>query len=441
MTEPTDDLTGTVVQIDGADRTVGPELGSGHEGFVYTLEGVDNRVIKTFPESKQPSKKPKVSAMVDAQPADPNRNATGVPAFVWPSALVHDQNSGAFLGYAMPKLDLDQYVDAQKHSRDTLEWGGSAPEKRAQTALNLAAAVGLLHAQGHAIGDLNHQNVLVSDPYVTLIDCDGFHVGGAMQEYAGTTYHPRYSPPTKRNPDQPLQQTVYSDRFGLAVHVFQLLMEGVHPFSAVGDASSAGTDGTRIADNRFPYHDSDPGTLEPPPYAPDYDTLPGDVRDLFQQCFVYGKTRPRHRPSARDWMAVLSDMGNVEIGDESGEPQERWERKRRQRRRAVVNTDGGTPSSSSGSGSTNTAETSADGGRDRGWLDDIRHDATDLVSETEMTSSRSSTAGGSHSIATRADSLASHAQALGEFAIRAVVLLLIFIVALYVGGLLAGVLT
>jgi len=188
MTEPTDDLTGETVRVDGTDRTVGPELGSGHEGTVYGLEGVDDRVIKAFPEDKQPSKERKVSAMVDAQPVDPNRDATGLPAFAWPTGLVHDPNSGAFLGYAMPKIDLGRFEEAQKHARDALEWDDSDIETRAETAFNLAATMGLLHAQDNAVGDLNHDNVLVSGTHVTLIDCDGFHVGGSTQEYPSTMY-------------------------------------------------------------------------------------------------------------------------------------------------------------------------------------------------------------------------------------------------------------
>jgi len=438
MTEPTDDLTGETVRVDGTDRTVGPELGSGHEGTVYGLEGVDDRVIKAFPEDKQPSKERKVSAMVDAQPVDPNRDATGLPAFAWPTGLVHDPNSGAFLGYAMPKIDLGRFEEAQKHARDALEWDDSDIETRAETAFNLAATMGLLHAQDNAVGDLNHDNVLVSGTHVTLIDCDGFHVGGSTQEYPSTMYYPRYSPPSNRDTDQPLQQTVYSDRFGLAVHVFQILMEGVHPFSAVGNAASGGTDGTRIADHRFPYHDPDPGTLEPPPYAPDYDALPTDVRNLFQQCFVYGKTRPRHRASARDWMEALSDRCDVETEAESSDPSERRERRRRQRRSSALNTDGGSPTGPPDSESPDTDETNATTGRDREWIDDIRHEATDLEIETDISRSCSANSAGSHGVATRSDTLASYAEGVCAFVVRALVLLAVFTVSMYAVGLFVG---
>lgn len=283
---------------------LGDEIASGREGTVYELREEPELVAKLFDGGVAAEKHAKVRAMAATRPADPTRDRASFPALAWPQAPLYDaRGDGSFVGYLMPRLETERYESAQRDARERLAHDESAFDDRLRTALNLALTVDLVHEQGHAVGDLNHENVLVADGRVTLIDCDSFHVTAGDDAHAGATTHPRYAPPEGRGND--LAAVQRADRFGLAVHLFQFLMGGHHPFVATGADAAAGDLATMVAENEFPYRDPRPGRLEPPDYAPQYGDLPAELRTLFERCFGYGKRRPSARPTAREWVRAL----------------------------------------------------------------------------------------------------------------------------------------
>ena len=107
-----------------------------------------------------------------------------------------------------------------------------------RTARNLAAALSALHSSGYVAGDLNESNVLVTPTaLVTLIDTDSFQVREDREWKSGASLcpvgKPEYTPPELQG--KPLSEVMRlpdHDAFGLAVLIFQLLMEGSHPFRA-----------------------------------------------------------------------------------------------------------------------------------------------------------------------------------------------------------------
>ena len=169
---------------------------------------------------------------------------------------------------------------------------------------------------------MNHENIyFASDGLVTLLDCDAFHVSGPDGEvFHGRTEHPRYAPPEGIGESLPAVER--ADRFGLAVHLFQLLMAGFHPFQGAGPHSTGGSLAKQIAVHRFPYRRADRG-VAPPPAAPPYRQLPAAVRSLFERAFVVGKDDPTERPTAADWMARLRELLEAETdGEQTAEPDE-----------------------------------------------------------------------------------------------------------------------
>ena len=182
-----------------------------------------------------------------------------------------------------------------------------------RTARNLAAALGALHESDYVVGDLNESNVMVTpSALVTLIDTDSFQVRRRVG--AKPVLHPcpvgkaEYTPPELQGrtfsevPRQPEH-----DRFGLAVLIFQLLMEGNHPFRAqwlgAGDPPPVED---RIRDGQWPYTRKPGMPLAPPRNAPALDTLHPDLVALVRRCFVDGHTRPSARPTPEEWEAALS---------------------------------------------------------------------------------------------------------------------------------------
>jgi DNA-binding helix-hairpin-helix protein with protein kinase domain len=162
----------------------------------------------------------------------------------------------------------------------------------------------VIHKQGHAIGDMNHDNILVKDGYISLIDCDSYHITKGNQEFSGKTYFHRYHPPEKRG--KGIDEVQLADRFGLAIHIFQLLMSGFHPYQSKGlEVNKHEGFENKIKYTRFTYDNPVPKRSEPAPQAPPYNELPANVQSLFNKCFVLGKRDPDMRPSAEEWVRTL----------------------------------------------------------------------------------------------------------------------------------------
>ena len=106
-----------------------------------------------------------------------------------------------------------------------------------QAAHNLAQIVGDLHAGGYVVGDLNESNALVTEnARISLIDIDSFQVriptAGNVVTYRSLVGKPEYTPPELQGVNFRSVDRLYEhDRFALGVLIFQLLMEGNHPFS------------------------------------------------------------------------------------------------------------------------------------------------------------------------------------------------------------------
>lgn len=306
------DFTGKPVNSGSGTIRIGTSVGTGAEGTVYRVKHSDSEVVKIFEKQKRNKKNGKVQAMIANKPTDPTyeRSNSDTRSIVWPTAIVEDPDTEEFLGYTMPYKDLADHKNACRYARENLRWNASNPKNRYKTALNLVRVIQAIHEQGHAIGDLNHQNILINDGYVSVIDCDGFHISSAQKQsiYPDETFFPRYAPPEGRA--DTIKNVKLGDRFGIAVHLFQLLMEGFHPFQGQGPSAAGGRYRDMIKHNKFIYSSSLSQGVNPHSQAPDYERLPADIRDLFLRCFDAGKTESNknNRPKMDEWSRVLTSV-------------------------------------------------------------------------------------------------------------------------------------
>ncbi len=302
--------------------TLDRKLGAGGEGTVYAVAGDTARCVKIYHEKKRtPELEAKLTAMIAAPPKDPTL-AAGHYSICWPQAIVYeDEACTTFIGFIMPLIDTN--VFREYHLLCDKPGATSSVCYRLENfgtgftylhmyvvALNLASCVASIHEAGHAIGDLNDKNILVStkDSKITIVDCDSFEIHGTDGKiFPCSVYMPEYSAPEVIK-HETIENRQYSDRFALVVLIFKLLMLNTHPYASRGSSvEHLNTPGEKIADGYYPYEDYDNLEVFPPAYALPYDIIPPNIKELFRRCFKEGQHNPVLRPSANDWFAVIKE--------------------------------------------------------------------------------------------------------------------------------------
>ncbi|MCL1492173.1 MAG: protein kinase [Pseudanabaena sp. Salubria-1] len=209
-------------------------IGSGGEANIYTVRIRPELVAKVYHQPHGDYAR-KLAFMIANPPVDPLASS-GRVSIAWATELVTDL--GLVVGFLMPKLDTSkakpifQYYNPSERRKESptfsyvsLLW----------TARNLARAVRSVHSRGYVIGDVNESNVLVADDaIVTLVDTDSFQVNDGTTVYRCTVGKPEYTPPELQGVSfRDVDRSVEHDLFGLGVLIYQLLMEGTHPFGGV----------------------------------------------------------------------------------------------------------------------------------------------------------------------------------------------------------------
>ncbi|MDM8531316.1 hypothetical protein QUF63_09090 [Anaerolineales bacterium HSG25] len=278
------------------------EIGRGGEARVLNVSEQAGQVAKIYYQSS-PERELKLKAMLANPPRQPHQHT----AIAWPTDLLYQNDN--FIGFLMPKVQGSEpvfniYNPARRQKQ------GSQFNRQAlhRIAHNLVTVVKAIHAKGHVIGDLNESNILVnSQALVTLVDTDSFQVTAPSgQIHRCEVGKSEYTAPEmqgKSFKDTDQQQT--QDYFSLAVLVFQLLMEGFHPFAGVltSQVSVGRVDLYCIKQGLFPYKQS--SLVKPPPNAPPFETLDQNLQSAFIRCFADGHHAPNKRPSTVEWQQLL----------------------------------------------------------------------------------------------------------------------------------------
>ena len=286
-------------------------LGRGGEAVVFAAPPGGSLVAKVYHEPTEEYAR-KLAVMLANPPDDPMA-AQGQLSIAWPIDLLRDaEGRRGIVGYLMPRASgvrplFTFYNPSTRRRQCPL----SNYFYLHRTARNLAAAVRALHARGYVIGDINESNILVTETaLVTLVDTDSFQVRDSR---SGTVFRcpvgkPEFTPPELQGkPFANIDRRPEHDLFGLAVLIFQLLMEGTHPFAGLyqgyGDPPPYEA---RIRGGHFPYG-ARYVPYRPMPSAPPFTILHPALRQLFVHCFEDGQANPQARPDAQTWQSVLAD--------------------------------------------------------------------------------------------------------------------------------------
>lgn len=296
---------------DGQTIQSSQEIGRGGEGAIYCVVGHSEVVAKIYhPPLRTESRHAKLMAMVARPPADRCR-ALSPPhtSLAWPTDLLFENDR--FAGFLMPRIEDSPNLVALFNPMLRRQRFPQADRRFLyRAAQNLAAVLASLHSRGHVMGDLNQKNILVkSNALVTLVDTDSFQIGnGNNQTYRCAVGVPEYTPPELQGQSlATIDRQPYHDCFGLSVLIFQLLMEGYHPFTGrplTQELSEVEQLSVHcMQQGWFPY--SNNHAVQPPPAAPLFTCLPPEIRQLFLQSFLVGYSTPTERPTATTWARVL----------------------------------------------------------------------------------------------------------------------------------------
>ena len=300
------DSTGAVIMLT-------KELGAGGEGAVYTTDrrGVVAKILHDHKLRDDHTRRAKIEWMMKNIPGDIYTPKTATTPRItnisWPTSLIF--RGGTFCGYLMPKItksnELNMVINPSIRALQNIQVN---TKDLYRLAHNICTVYRVFHAKRYVIGDINTRNIMVSTQmHVTVVDCDSIqvHDGRTNKTYPCKVGVREYTPPELVGKDfASTIRTPNNDEFAIAVLVFQLLMQGHHPFSGVqmpGQPDIEDVLHHNMMNKIFPFDRGSRHRFTPPKRAPEYESvIPMALQALFRQAFTTDQ-----RPSAEQWTAAL----------------------------------------------------------------------------------------------------------------------------------------
>ena len=298
--------------VENANFSLKERLGSGGGATVYRERiGQQDYAIKIYTDASSFEAK-KIEFMIANPPPDSVREVAGIkyPRYAWPLAVIRESGPSAspVVGYAMSVIDanksktLDYFFD-HNLSKSLQNANSKALSFKVEILRNLSELIEELHESGHIFVDLKPQNVRVFEGanIVTFLDCDGFTIGeaGGAKRFQSTMVSPDYVAPEillRANRNGPIG--VEQDEYALAVMIFQMLNNGIHPFQGVikDSNTNAPTNDDKAASALYPHGITPNPHITHRPQSV-HDTWLDETRFLLDRAFVAGNKRP----TATEW--------------------------------------------------------------------------------------------------------------------------------------------
>lgn len=298
----------------GKDRhllPLGKLLGEGATGRFHAIPALPGAAAKLYHDAEEAAlHEARIEALIAAPPALPAAEHEGMryPQIAWPQAKLFDR-SGRFIGYLKPEIDFDittnlaDLLDDQARRR---AWVSSYYGYRVLVARNLASVIAELHRAGHHMIDLRPEKLRFyrATWWIAVAHADGFSTAHKRERTPADQLSEDYVAPESWA--RPIAQLgAEQDLFALAIILFQLLNNGIHPFAS-GPTRKRGqpTDiQTRILDGLYGYA-LHPRRGAEPAAASLHTMFRRDTREMFDAAFVPG----RQRPTAEAWRDHLDRL-------------------------------------------------------------------------------------------------------------------------------------
>ena len=288
-------------------------IGSGGEGSVFKLAKNPNILVKIYSEralERMPDIEVKIKAMVSKKPDLLDYN--GLTIIAWPSYVVYDEFNH-FQGYLMRRVQAkNQLSHVITPGLQKAKFPNITYYDRVVIAINLAKVMGFLHQNDTIIGDINTSDFFVYPGFeIGVVDTDSFQFTANQKLFHCKVFTPDYTAPevleAKKRFTQEIKRIPNHDNYGLAILIFQILMYGVHPFSA-RVKGVMGFDGNAInytmEKEIFPYNYASTNII-PPKNALPFSFLPKNIQELFNRAFAKHATSNNDRPTTEEWVKEL----------------------------------------------------------------------------------------------------------------------------------------
>jgi serine/threonine protein kinase len=273
----------------------------------------------------------KLIAMRMSPPKELFRNFSGndYPTFAWPLSLfrsVTGRDKGDLIGYVMPIIDekasytLEYFYDFNL-SKELKNKNSTALSFKTEIISNLCGLIGDLHQTNGLFIDLKPQNIRVFEEakIVSLLDCDGFSIFDPIKniKHPAKLVSTDYISPelNSANLDADLMNEA-QDRYALAVIIFQMLNNGIHPFQGIlkQEIPNSATNDQKAVLGLYPH-----SSRTDPRIAPRQQSVHQSFLDETQLLFDRAFLSQDQRPSAEEWQvhfdAVLSERLIVRCPD------------------------------------------------------------------------------------------------------------------------------
>lgn len=284
-------------------------IGRGGEGTVYAVSQTE--CAKLYLDAqKAKTMEDKIDFMVKSVPGGFGEH----PSFkvCWPSEMLYDIKTGAFVGYLMPMafeksismyaMKVSNFETDEHYQKNFRTIYDRSSEKgfvnRVKVLVNLAAVLKYLHDIRIRLVDMKPDNILVNkEGAVSIIDTDSFEIPG----YFSRVISPEYAPPEAyRNDTHTKEKQKTWDYFSFAIIAYEFLF-GIHPFAGSfkspydvhEDIASKIRNGLYVHGAKKRYRKKSSAS----PHDRFEALLPENIRELFHDTLDIGVEYPAKRAS------------------------------------------------------------------------------------------------------------------------------------------------
>jgi len=351
------DMTGKRLELHDNNR-----IGKGGEGTVYVHPKDDNWAIKIYrPEKLDAQRREKIEAICRAQY---HAKVEDVLFPILPIYSTRRRKTADIIGFTMQRAKGPYgSLYALMHPKERqCSFPAFTLRDNILVAQRMLRIVHRLHQHKIVIGDINARGFLIRQMagdgqkmgHVLLIDADSLQIPANGKVYYCTVGVGDYTPPELqgRKLSRGILRAPESDRFGMAVLLFQLMHDGLHPFAGYHQG------------NRITYEEAIKHKLYA--HAPNNGMrptrsriipahYPQEIQDAFMRAFT---GEPDERPTPREWNRLLSGLKLKDCGNGHHYPPGAnycpWCGKSHNAGRPHVSTSSSTTKGGGGAGATNS---------------------------------------------------------------------------------------